>query len=247
MISCSNLVKHCNELLNVTQFKDYCPNGLQIEGSGSIANLVSGVSANQALIDVAIEQHADALLVHHGFFWKGENPVISGIKKQRIQALLVNNINLIAYHLPLDAHKTLGNNILLAEQLGLNEIDYFSVNEIAIIGSVASQTGVEFKQRLTTTLSREPLHVPVERPIHRVALCTGAAQNYIEQAIEQGADAFVSGEISENTWHIAKENNVHYFAAGHHATERYGVRALGDYLAQKFTIKHQFIDIINPV
>jgi dinuclear metal center YbgI/SA1388 family protein len=247
MISCSNLVKHCNELLNVTQFKDYCPNGLQIEGSGSIANLISGVSANQALIDAAIEQHADALLVHHGFFWKGENPVISGIKKQRIQALLVNNINLIAYHLPLDAHKTLGNNILLAEQLGLNEIDYFSANEIAIIGSVASQTGVEFKQRLTTTLSREPLHVPVERPIHRVALCTGAAQNYIEQAIEQGADAFVSGEISENTWHIAKENNVHYFAAGHHATERYGVQALGDYLAQKFTIKHQFIDIINPV
>ncbi len=247
MISCSHLVRHCDELLNVTQFKDYCPNGLQVEGNRSITHLVSGVSANQALIDAAIEQHADALLVHHGFFWKGENPVISGIKKQRIQALLANNINLIAYHLPLDAHKTLGNNVLLAEQLGLSEIDYFATNEIAILGSVAAQSGIEFKQRLTKTLSREPLHVAVDRPIQRVALCTGAAQSYIEQAIELGADAFVSGEISENIWHIAKENNVHYFAAGHHATERYGVRALGDYLAQEFAIKHQFIDIINPI
>ncbi len=247
MISCCHLVKHCNELLNVTQFKDYCPNGLQVEGNRSIAYLVSGVSANQALIDAAIEHNADALLVHHGFFWKGENPVISGIKKQRIQALLVNNINLIAYHLPLDAHKTLGNNVLLAKQLNLSEIGYFSTNEIAIIGSVATQSGIEFKQRLTKTLSREPLHVAVDRQIQRVALCTGAAQSYIEQAIEQGADAFVSGEISENIWHIAKENNVHYFAAGHHATERYGVRALGDYLAQEFAIKHQFIDIINPI
>ncbi|MCW8930013.1 MAG: Nif3-like dinuclear metal center hexameric protein [Gammaproteobacteria bacterium] len=247
MVNRADLINYCDELLETEVFKDYCPNGLQVEGSESISKIISGVTASQALIDAAIEEKADMLLVHHGFFWKGESPVLTGIKKRRLKSLLMNNINLVAYHLPLDAHKTLGNNVLLAEKLGVDVEQFFANNNIALIGNITQQTGSDFKLSITEILEREPLHIEADRVIHKVAICTGAAQGYIEQAIEIGADAFISGEVSENTWHIAKENNIHYFAAGHHATERYGAQALGEHLSNYFRIKHQFIDIPNPV
>ena len=247
MINRVDLISYCDALLDTGSFKDYCPNGLQVEGCESVAKIVSGVTASQALIDAAIEHQADVLLVHHGFFWKGENAVLTGIKKRRLKSLLSNDINLLAYHLPLDAHKKLGNNVLLAEKLGVTIEHFFASNEIALAGRVKEYTGSEFRQHIADILDREPLHVDADRIISTVALCTGAAQSYIEQAIELGVDAFISGEISENTWHIAKENNIHYFAAGHHATERYGVQALGEHLAARFGLQHKFIDIVNPV
>ena len=159
----------------------------------------------------------------------------------------MNDINLVAYHLPLDAHKIIGNNVLLAHKLGIEIKEYFSNNDIALLGEIETHTGKQFKQLITQILDREPVHIEVNRPIKRIALCTGAAQGYIDQAIQQGADAFISGEISESTWHIAKENNIHYFAAGHHATEKYGVQALGEHLASQFSLQHTFIDIYNPI
>ena len=242
-----DIVTYCNDYLDIGLFKDYCPNGLQVEGKAAIKKIISGVTASQALIDAAIEQQADLLLVHHGFFWKGENPVLTGIKKRRLQALLLNDINLLAYHLPLDANKHLGNNILLAKKLGIKPEQYFSSNEIALLGTIENQTGNEFRQCIASVLDRIPLHIEADTKISRVALCTGAAQSYINQAIDLGVDAFISGEVSENTWHIAKESNIHYFAAGHHATERYGVQALGEHLATQFDLKHTFIDINNPI
>ncbi len=247
MINRTELVTYCNQYLQTELFQDYCPNGLQVEGCDSIVKIVSGVTASQELIDAAIERQADLLLVHHGFFWKGENPVLTGMKKRRLKSLLTHDINLLAYHLPLDAHKTLGNNVLLADKLGLEVEQFFAGNEIALLGNIKPQSGAQFKQHIARVLDREPLHVEVDRPISKVALCTGAAQSYIEQAIAVGADAFVSGEISENTWHIARENNIHYFSAGHHATERYGVQALGEHLASHFALQHEFVDILNPV
>jgi dinuclear metal center YbgI/SA1388 family protein len=247
MIKRADLVTYCDDYLDIGIFKDYCPNGLQVEGKESIKKIVSGVTANQALIDAAIEQRADLLLVHHGFFWKGEEPVLTGIKKRRLKALLQNDMNLLAYHLPLDANKSLGNNVLLAKKLGIKPQQYFSTNEIALLGIIEKQSGEEFRQYISEVLNREPLHITADSMISTVALCTGAAQSYINQAIDLGVDAFISGEVSENTWHIAKENNIHYFAAGHHATERYGVQALGEHLAAKFSLEHIFIDIDNPI
>lgn len=247
MINCTDLITYCNELLATDTFKDYCPNGLQIEGKGKIRRIISGVTASQALIDAAIESQADLLLVHHGFFWKGEKTVLTGIKQRRIKALLSHDINLVAYHLPLDAHKKLGNNVLLAEKLDISVEQYFAGNDIALAGRIKPQSGVEFGRHIAAVLQRVPLHIDAKREITRVALCTGAAQSYIEQAIELGVDAFISGEVSENTWHIAKENNIHYFSAGHHATERYGVQALGKHLAEYFALEHEFIDIVNPI
>ena len=247
MINRTELVTYCNQYLQTESFQDYCPNGLQVEGCDTIVKIVSGVTASQELIDAAIERQADLLLVHHGFFWKGENPVLTGMKKRRLKSLLTHDINLLAYHLPLDAHKILGNNVLLADKLGLDVEQFFAGNEIALLGNIKPQSGAQFKQHIARVLDREPLHVEVDRTISKVALCTGAAQSYIEQAIAVGADAFVSGEISENTWHIARENNIHYFSAGHHATERYGVQALGEHLASHFALQHEFVDILNPV
>lgn len=247
MVMRTELITYCDDYLDVGLFNDYCPNGLQVEGKESINKIVSGVTANQALIDAAIEQKADLLLVHHGFFWKGESAQITGIKKNRIQALLLNEINLVAYHLPLDAHKQVGNNVVLAQKLGIRPEQYFADNDIALLGTIEEAKPNDFRTTISDALQREPLHIDAERTISRVALCTGAAQSYINQAIELGADAFISGEVSENTWHTAKENNIHYFAAGHHATERYGVQALGEHLADKFAVKHVFIDINNPV
>jgi len=251
MVKLNELVSHCDDLLEVYRFHDYCPNGLQIQGKDQVETIVSGVTACQALIDAAIEQQADAILVHHGYFWKGEDARIVGLKRRRIQTLLNAGISLLAYHLPLDAHPVLGNNAQLAHKLGLGIEGQFGREQptIGLYGSLAEPMLVaDFLQMVNTQLEREPLHIPGDlKQIQKVAWCTGGAQSYIEAAAELGVDLFLSGEISEQTTHIARETGTHYVAAGHHATERYGVQALGTHLAEDFGINHLYIDIDNPV
>lgn len=241
------LLNALNTLLEPHLFEDYCPNGLQIEGKPAIAKLVTGVTASQALIDAAIEWQADAILVHHGYFWKSENPTITGMKQRRIKKLLEHNINLLAYHLPLDAHREFGNNIQLAKQLNIKVTDQFA--ELGLIGQFETPISAHiFAQHISAQLKREPLVIlGGDHLIKTVAWCTGAAQGFFEKVLPLQVDAFLTGEVSEPTTHIARENHIHFFAAGHHATERYGVQAVGNFIAQQLHIEHRFIDIDNPV
>lgn len=252
MTQCSELVAYCNNLLDITAFQDYSPNGLQVEGRAQVNRVVSGVTASQALIEAAAAAGADMLLVHHGYFWKGEAAPITGFKQRRIHALLEHGINLVAYHLPLDAHIRLGNNAQLAQRLGwrvTGGLEPTNPRSIGLQGELPDElTGEQLAQQLNLALGREPLLISGhDRPIKRIGWCTGAAQSYIEQAVALGLDAFITGEVSEPTYHIARECGISFFAAGHHATERYGVQALGENLADHFGIEHQFIDIDNPV
>lgn len=243
------LNQYLTEYLQPGRFSDYCPNGLQVEGRQDIKKIVSGVTACQALLEQALAADADAILVHHGYFWKGEQPSITGIKKQRLQFLLQHDINLFAYHLPLDAHIEVGNNVMLGRVLGLTVEQWLDPQQI-IAKSTLKQPVLlkDFSAQVGEALAR---HVQVigneARRVKTVAWCTGAAQGYIEQAIVNDVDVFISGEISEPTVHMARESNTAYIAAGHHATERYGVKALGEHLADKFNLSHEFIDIDNPV
>lgn len=249
----STLHNYLNELLKPHTIKDFCPNGLQVEGTKNIERIVTGVTASQALIEQAIAKKADALLVHHGFFWKNESPTITGMKYQRIKALLDNNINLLAYHLPLDVHAELGNNAQLAKLLGIEMLGVLeedkSYSVVANGQLESSTTGDAFCQLISERLSRQCLHIAPasNKVIKRVAWCTGGGQGYIELAAEKGVDAFITGEASEQTTHIAHEMDIHFFAAGHHATERYGAKALGEHLAEKFQLQVEFVDINNPV
>jgi len=249
MIQRDELLAYLHELLDVDAFADYCPNGLQVEGRVEIHRLVTGVTACQALVDAAVAVGADALLVHHGYFWKGEEPTITGLKRRRVQALLDGGVNLLAYHLPLDAHAELGNNAQLGQRLGLTvEGSFGGEPAIALLGRVDRPvSGEALAARITDSLRRAPLHVPGQAAeIRRIAWCSGGAQGYIEQAAAQGVDAFLTGEVSEQTVHIARETGLHFYAAGHHATERYGARALGEHLAERFGLQVDFIDIDNP-
>ncbi|NLY14373.1 MAG: Nif3-like dinuclear metal center hexameric protein [Gammaproteobacteria bacterium] len=245
------LLKEIEQLLNVNAISDYCPNGLQVEGKSQIKRIVSGVTASQALIDAAIELQADAILVHHGYFWKGEDQRVIGMKQRRIKALLTHDINLLAYHLPLDVHPELGNNVQLAQRLGLTvtgPLEPDNPRNVGLIGELAAPlSATEFAARIEHALSRAPLVVDHQQPIQRVAWCTGGAQGYIEQAIAAGVDAYITGEVSERTFHEAQENGISFFAAGHHATERYGVQALGEWLAERFGIEHHYVECNNPV
>ena len=252
MVQLQELLAYSDNLLETASFKDYCPNGLQVEGKPQIGKLVCGVTASQALIDAAITARADAILVHHGFFWRGEDARLVGIKKQRVQALMQADISLIAYHLPLDAHPVYGNNVQLAQRLGLSIEGQFGPNENPAIGLYgrlpAAQPAGDFARHIDKVLGRAALHIGDESAqIQTLAWCSGAAQGYIEQAAALGVDAYISGEVSEPTFHLARELGIHYFAAGHHATERYGAMALGEQLADYFGIEQQFIDIDNPV
>lgn len=252
MVTRNECLSYLETLLETNRFQDYCPNGLQVAGREDISNLVAGVTASQDLIEAALDVGADTLLVHHGYFWKGEDPRIIGIKQKRLKQLLVNDVNLLAYHLPLDAHPVLGNNAQLAKLLNI-EVDgrMAGTGEPALgfCGCFSElKTVTEFTTQLRQTLGREPVVIQGhDRPMSTIAWCSGAAQDYIEQAADLGLDAFVSGEISERTVHLARELGINYFAAGHHATERYGVKALGAHLAEKFDLQYQFIDIDNPV
>lgn len=231
--------------------KDYCPNGLQVEGRATIDKLITGVTASQALLEAASKANADAVLVHHGYFWKGESDVVTGMKKRRLQHLLANDMNLIAYHLPLDVHAEFGNNVELARHLNLHNMKpVASVEPLGVLQMGELDEAVEvsvFVQQLEQVVQRKLVaQHQASRSVQRVALCTGGGQGFIEAAVAAGADAFVTGEVSEQTIHVARECNIHFFAAGHHATERFGVQALGEKIAQHFDIAVQFIDIDNP-
>ncbi|MEH6568157.1 MAG: Nif3-like dinuclear metal center hexameric protein [Halioglobus sp.] len=246
------LQNHLDLLLEPDRFNDYCPNGLQVEGKSRISRLVTGVTASQALVDQAVAWGADAILVHHGYFWNGENQVIVGMKRRRVKALLTADVSLLAYHLPLDAHPELGNNACLGRLMGLEEalpLEPDVIGGLGCIGTLPSALPARLLiERIAQFTRRQPLHIgDGESPVQKVAWCTGAAQNYLEAAVAAGADIFVTGEISEQSVHIAREEGVHFVSAGHHATERYGVQAVGAHLAEKFGIEHHFIDIDNPV
>lgn len=245
------LEAYLNNLLNIKKFRDYGPNGLQVEGRPEVKRIVTGVTASQALLDAAVEAGADAVLVHHGYFWKNESQVIRGMKKRRIATLLKNDISLFGYHLPLDAHPELGNNAQLAKLLGIDSegvMDERDLQGVGNIGSLPEPVSLEsFGQQVESVLARQPLLVSGgSHPVRRIAWCTGGAQAYIQQALELGADTYLSGEISEHTVHFARENGIHYIAAGHHATERYGIRALGEHLAATLGVNAVFFDKDNP-
>ena len=252
MASLTQLSELLQSTLKPHLFNDYCPNGLQVEGRAHIKRVVTGVTACQALIDKAIELQADAVLVHHGFFWKNENPCVIGIKQKRLKALLAHDISLFAYHLPLDAHHELGNNVQLAKTLGLGMTEALYPDNPKQVGNIAildeAMLATDFASLCERVLGQKSIHIVGFNPlIKRIGFCTGAAQGFIEQAVLMGCDAYLSGEISEPTVHVARETGIHYFAAGHHATERYGVQAVGEFLAAKLGIEHIFVDIENPV
>ena len=243
------LVKYLDGLLQPAKFRDYCPNGLQVEGRTEIVRVVAGVTASQALLEAAVARGADAVLVHHGYFWKGEDGRVTGIRRQRLKTLLGHDINLFAYHLPLDAHPELGNNAQLASRLGWQPDGRFGEQDIAWLGQAgAPMTAGQLAERVAVGLARQPLLIgDPQRPVHRLGWCTGGAQGYFEQAIALGVDAFISGEISEQTVHLARESGVAYLACGHHATERYGVAALAAHLAAQCGLQCEFVDVDNPV
>ena len=243
------LGSYLNELLEPTRFQDYCPNGLQVEGRAEIGRLVCGVTASQALLDAAIEQGADALLVHHGYFWRGEDGRITGVRRKRLGLLLNNDISLFAYHLPLDAHGELGNNAQLALKAGWQIDGRVGDQGVGFLGTPArAATAARLADELGLLTGRPPQLVGgSNRPIRRLAWCSGGGQDYFEQAIEAGADAFVSGEINEQAVHLARESGVAYIAAGHHATERYGVQAVAARIQAEFGLDTRYIEIDSPV
>ena len=235
--------------LAVSRFRDYCPNGLQVEGRAEVRRIATGVTASQAVLEAATAWGADAILVHHGYFWRSENAAITGIKKRRVAHLLKHDVSLLAYHLPLDAHPELGNNAQLAEMLGFVEQGRFGEQDIAMHGVLAQpQTLQQLTKLIQLTLQRTPQVIGHANPnIARIAWCSGGGQGYFEQAVALGVDAFLTGEISEQNVHVAQETGVVFIAAGHHATERYGVQALGEHLAERFGLEHRFFDQDIPV
>jgi dinuclear metal center YbgI/SA1388 family protein len=248
----SHLVSELNQLLSPHKVKDFCPNGLQVEGKDTVKRIITGVTASQALIDAAIARKADAILVHHGYFWKGEASAITGMKKRRLASLLTHDISLLAYHLPIDIHPTLGNNAQLANLLDIEfeaGLEPFGSPSIAFKGRLKEPLSAEqFADKINRVLNRQPLMVNTrQKNIETIAWCTGGGQGYIDLAASQNVDAYLTGEASEQTIHSAKEQGIDFFAAGHHATERYGVKAVGEYLAQNFELDVEFVDIDNPV
>ncbi|MGP9493305.1 Nif3-like dinuclear metal center hexameric protein [Psychrobacter sp. AOP7-B1-24] len=259
-ITAEALTQFCDDYLSANAFKDYAPNGLQVDGGQSIKRIVTGVTACEALIDAAIAENADAIMVHHGYFWKGEPATITGMKGRRIRKLMQHGISMIGYHLPLDAHPVIGNNAKLSEALQLTVTGALYPNESHPVGNITTctpQSTGDLIAKITQALGRSPLHIAADyhadsstktsnRLIERIGICTGGAQDMIEQAALMGCDAFISGEISERTTHIARELGIDYFACGHHATERGGIQALGHIISQEFDVPVTFIDIDNP-
>lgn len=249
VVAADALLRYFDDLLDAGSFRDYCPNGLQVEGERAVRTLVSGVTASAALLRAAAALRADAVLVHHGWFWRGEDPRIVGSRRERFRLAIDSGIHLFAYHLPLDAHPDVGNNARLGLSMGWKTDARVGDNGLVCVHDLSQPgTAVSVAAALRRRLGRKPLVVgDLSRPIRRVAWCTGAAQDMLQVAIDAGADAFVSGEISERTTHLARESRVVYFSAGHHATERMGVQALGEAAALRFGIRHRFVDDDNPV
>lgn len=241
------LEKIIHQQLNTTAFNDYAPNGLQVEGREIIKKIITGVTACQPLLDEAVRLQADAVLVHHGYFWERDSRRVTGIKRHRLKTLLTHDINLFGWHLPLDAHPELGNNAQLAKLLDIQVRG--EVTSLVPWGELDSAlTGEQLAQRIHRVLGRQPLHCSDNAPkqIHRIAWSSGGGQGFIDNAAEFGVDAFITGEVSEKTIHSAREYGLHFYAAGHHATERAGIRALGEWLAKNYDLDVTFIDIDNP-
>lgn len=250
MIERDTLLKSLDGLLDAARFKDYGPNGLQVEGTATIGKLVSGVTASLAFLQAATAAKADAVLVHHGLFWRGQDGRVTGWMRQRLAWILAHNLNVFAYHLPLDAHPTLGNNAQLALHLGLCADGHFGDQQLGFVGypqGGAYPGAALLAQHIETTLGRKVTLVQGHSgPVNRIAWCSGGAQSYFEAAIAQGVDVFVTGEISEPQAHLARECGVSYIACGHHASERYGAPAVAAHVAAQCGLEHEFIDIDNP-
>ena len=244
----NTLLSVFNGLLQPERFKDYGPNGLQVEGKSEIRRIVSGVTASRALIEAAIEAGADAIFVHHGLFWRGMDGRITGWLKERIRLLLAHDINLFAYHLPLDAHAELGNNAQLGARLGVQGQAAFGDQNLGWLADVDFADAAALAGHVQSVLGRKVTLAGVQehKPIRRLAWCTGGAQGFFESAIAAGADAYITGEISEPQMHLAREMGVSFIAAGHHATERYGAPAVAAHVARECGLEHRFIDIDNP-
>jgi dinuclear metal center YbgI/SA1388 family protein len=239
--------EHLATLLAVERFKDYGPNGVQVEGRAQVSRLASGVTASLALIDAAIAWRADAVLVHHGLFWRGQDGRLTGWLAERVRRLMGHGITLFAYHLPLDAHAQYGNNAQLGARLGLEADARFGEQELGFAAPTSALTLDAFAQRAGSALGRAPLVLPGDgRPLRRIGWCTGGAQGYFEAAVAAGCDAFLTGEVSEPQAHLARETGVAFLACGHHATERYGAPALAAHVAERFGLEHRFFDIDNP-
>lgn len=243
-----DLIESLNTLLHPELFRDYAPNGLQVEGKDEIKRIVTAVSATQNVIDRAVQLQADALLVHHGWFWRGENPAIVATKYKRLKTLMSAEINLIAYHLPLDAHETLGNNAQMAALLNAQDIVLGGEGNFIWSGKIAPVSVQELAQCLEKALNRKPLVLgDASIKVERLAWCSGSAENFFEAAIAMGAQAYISGEATERTTHLARESEVPFLVCGHHATERLGIRALGDWIEEKHGLECIFVDDDNPI
>ncbi|MGB4467879.1 MAG: Nif3-like dinuclear metal center hexameric protein [Azovibrio sp.] len=241
------LVRYLDDVLESAKFGDYSPNGLQVEGRAAVFRIVTGVTASQALLDEAVRRGADTVIVHHGYFWKGESPRVTGLRRRRLGTLLQHDINLIAYHLPLDAHPGLGNNARWAQAMGWQPQGRCGDQDLVWWGSMSPAPLEDLARRLEQVLGRVPLVIgEAKRPIRRIAWCSGGAQGYIEAAAALGVDAYLSGEISEQTPHLAREHGMAYLACGHHATERFGVKALAEFLSRETGLACEFVDLANP-
>ena len=245
----TELEHYTRQFLDTTRFRDYAPNGLQVEGKAEVCKIVTGVTASLALLEAAVAEQADAILVHHGYFWKNEDAPIVGIKRRRIKLLLDHGISLFGFHLPLDAHPEVGNNAQLGRRLGFAVEQWIGEQELIAAGRLAEPVTLSaLQERIASSLGREALVVgDAGKTIARIAWCSGGAQGYFEQAAALGVDAYLTGEASEQNFHFAQESGIAFIAAGHHATERYGIQALGEHLAGQFGLEHRFIDIPNPV
>lgn len=251
-VALKDLVKHCDITLESSRFSDYCPNGLQVEGRATVSRLAAAVTANQSVLEAAVAWGADALIVHHGYFWRGEAPEVVGMKRQRLGTLLASDMSLLAYHLPLDAHPVLGNNARWGQLLGFRDVEPLDRDDaqgVGSIGKLATPMSLDSVAAQVQSLTdRQPLVIgDGQASIERVGWCTGAAQGYIDKAAAAGAQLYISGEISEPTVHTARELGIAYMAAGHHATERYGVQALAGSLADSLDLEWTFLDCDNPV
>lgn len=252
MAQLNDIIQWCDRTLQSHQFKDYAPNGLQIEGKQDIKKILCAVTASLDAIEAAIEQKADMLLVHHGYFWKGEAYPITGMRGKRIKALIQHDISLVGYHLPLDAHTSLGNNVAIADLLELGNLEALDPTERFPIGNIGylaqPMTADTFKSFVSERLGFNAIHLPADKTeIRKVGFCTGGAQDYIAKAALQDCDAYISGEVSERTFYEAKELDVHYYACGHHATERYGVQRLAQAIAEQFNIEYSYFELNNPI
>ena len=252
MAKLQDIIQWCDQTLKSPEFKDYAPNGLQIEGKTEVHKILAAVTASQDAIDAAIRENADLLLVHHGYFWKGEAYPITGMRGKRIKSLIQHDISLLAYHLPLDSHPSLGNNVAIADLLKLERIEALDPSERHPIGNIGylnqPMPVEEFKKFVSEKLKFDVTHLPADKNmIEKVGFCTGGAQDFIVKAAEQGCDAYISGEVSERTFYEAKELGVHYFACGHHATERYGVQRLGQAISEQFDIEYIYFELNNPI